>query len=290
MTTAPATIAPHHQVRIKRRRRRLPVIDRIAFIAVGVLLLLALIGPLLAPHDSYAVKLSDALQPPSGVHWLGTDGLGRDLLSRILTGARPSILGALMAVSGAAAIGIAVAAIATIGPRWLDDLLMRICDITLSLPVMVMALGVAVALGPSLRSAVIAMIVAWWPGFARLARAEMRTVLTSPYVEAARVLGARRSRIMVRHVLPNSLDGVYVQATLEIGGATLIMAGLSFIGAGAQPPSAEWGAMVENGARYLSTAWWISTFPGLMITLTALAFALSGDSLRTRNNADATLT
>ncbi len=134
------------------------------------------------------------------------------------------------------------------------------------------------------------MIVAWWPGFARLARAEMRTVLTSPYVEAARVLGARRSRIMVRHVLPNSLDGVYVQATLEIGGATLIMAGLSFIGAGAQPPSAEWGAMVENGARYLSTAWWISTFPGLMITLTALAFALSGDSLRTRNNADATLT
>lgn len=281
-------IRPEHaQVKVRRTRRRLPWVDRIAFGMVAILVLLALFGPLLVTHDPYQVRLPEALKPPSGEYWLGTDGLGRDVFSRILAGARPSILGALLAVAGAASIGIFVAAIATIGPRWLDDVLMRICDITLSLPVMVMALGVAVALGPSLRSAVIAMVVAWWPGFARLARAEMRTVLTSPYVEAARVLGASRARIMLRHVLPNSLDGVYVQATLEIGGATLIMAGLSFIGAGAQPPSAEWGAMVENGARYLSTAWWISTFPGLMITLTALAFALSGDSLRNRNQADA---
>lgn len=271
------------RVRPLRTRRRMPWIDRMAFVAVGVLLLLALVGPLVAPHDPYSVRLDDALQGPSGGHLLGTDALGRDVFSRIVAGARPSILGALATVGGAALIGVLVASVATIGGRWLDDILMRICDITLSLPVMVMALGVAVALGPSLRSAVIAMVIAWWPGFARLARAEMRTVLTSPYVEAARVLGAGRIRVMFRHVLPNSLDGVYVQATLEIGGATLIMAGLSFIGAGAQPPSAEWGAMVETGSRHLSNAWWISTFPGLMITVTALAFAISGDFLRNRS-------
>jgi len=284
-----AVAATPHVTVVRRRRRRLPWLDRTAFALVGLLLFLAIFGPLLAPHDPYQVQLGQALQSPSSHHWLGTDGVGRDVFSRLVTGARPSVLGALLAVSGAAVIGILVAAIATLGGRWVDDILMRICDITLSLPVMVMALGVAVALGPSLRSAIIAMIVAWWPGFARLARAEMRTVVTSPYVEAARVLGAGKARIMLRHVLPNSLDGVYVQATLEIGGATLIMAGLSFIGAGAQPPSAEWGAMVEAGARYLNSAWWISAFPGLLITLTALAFALSGDSLRNRNDADATM-
>jgi peptide/nickel transport system permease protein len=271
------------------RRRRLPALDLVAFGAVVVLLAMAVAGPWLAPHDPYQVRLDRALLSPSGDHLLGTDGLGRDVFSRILVGARSSIFAALLAVSGAALIGIVVAMIATIGPRWLDDVVMRLCDITLSLPVMVMALGVAVALGPSLHSAIVAMIVAWWPGFARLARAEMRTVLTAPYVEAATVLGASKARVMTRHVLPNSLDGVYVQATLEIGGATLIMAGLSFVGAGAQPPSAEWGAMVENGSRYLSSAWWISTFPGLMITLTALAFALAGDALRNRSHPDSNL-
>ncbi|MCR1785699.1 ABC transporter permease [Nocardioides carbamazepini] len=285
------TVATTHAVpRVRRTRRRLPWLDRIAYGTVVLLLGLAILGPLLTPHDPYAVDLGQALQAPSGGHLLGTDGLGRDVLSRALAGARSSILGALLAVAGAAAIGILVACVATIGGRWVDDVVMRFCDITLSLPVMVMALGVAVALGPSLRSAVIAMVVAWWPGFARIARAEMRTVITSPYVEAARVLGASRWRVMLRHVLPNSLDGVYVQATLEIGGATLIMAGLSFVGAGAQPPSAEWGAMVETGARYLTSAWWISVVPGLLITLTALAFAISGDSLRTRNHPDAALT
>lgn len=272
----------------RRRGRRTPWVERIGFIAVVVLLALAVVGPWLTPHDPYAVALDQALRPPSMSHLMGTDGLGRDVFSRVLAGARPSILGALMAVSGAAVIGIFVAAVATVGGRWVDDVVMRVCDITLSLPVMVMALGVAVALGPSLRSAVIAMIVAWWPGFARLARAEMRTAMTSPYVESARVMGASKTRLMARHVLPNSLDGVYVQATLEIGGATLIMAGLSFIGAGAQPPSAEWGAMVETGAGDLPGAWWSSTFPGLLITLTALAFALTGDALRNRNHPDVT--
>jgi peptide/nickel transport system permease protein len=286
MTTAAAA---HAVPRVRRTRRRVPWLDRIAYGTVVALLVLAVVGPLLTPHDPYSVDLGQALQAPSGDHLLGTDGLGRDVLSRALAGARASILGALLAVAGAALIGILVASVATIGGRWVDDIVMRFCDITLSLPVMVMALGVAVALGPSLRSAVIAMVVAWWPGFARIARAEMRTVITSPYVEAARVLGASRWRLMLRHVLPNSLDGVYVQATLEIGGATLIMAGLSFVGAGAQPPSAEWGAMVETGSRYLTNAWWISVVPGVLITVTALAFALSGDSLRNRNHPDASL-
>ncbi|GAB2842096.1 ABC transporter permease [Actinocorallia aurea] len=264
------------------RLRRFPPLDRAAFATVGLLLLVVAFGPLLAPHDPYQVDLAKALLPPSGEHWFGTDGSGRDVLSRVLVGARPTILGSLTAVTLSALVGVAVAAVAALAPRWLDEALMRLCDIALSLPIMVMALGISVALGPSLRSAIIAMLLSWWPSFARLARAEMRTAMASTYVEAARITGVSKWRLMTRHVLPNSLDSVYVQVTLEIGGATLIMAGLSFIGAGAQPPSAEWGAMVETGSRFLTNAWWTAVVPGTVIALTALAFALAGDALRAR--------
>ncbi|MEV8634113.1 ABC transporter permease [Streptosporangium sp. NPDC051023] len=266
------------------RLRRMPKLDRAAFAAVGLLLLTVAFGPLLAPYDPYHVDLGQAMLPPGAEHWLGTDSSGRDVLSRVLYGARPTILGSLCAVGLSAVIGVTIASLAALGPRWVDDAIMRICDIALSLPIMVMALGISVALGPSLRSAIIAMVLSWWPSFTRLARAEIRTTMTSTYVESAMITGVSRWRLMTRHVLPNSLDSVYVQVTLEIGGATLIMAGLSFIGAGAQPPSAEWGAMVESGSRFLTSAWWTAVVPGAVITLTALAFALAGDALRARTS------
>ncbi|MDX6740801.1 ABC transporter permease [Actinocorallia sp. A-T 12471] len=280
--TAPAL--PRRAVLRLPSLRGYPPLDRAAFATVGLLLFVVAFGPLLAPHDPYSVDLGRALLPPSAEHWFGTDASGRDVLSRVLVGARPTILGSLTAVVASALIGVTVAAVATLSPRWLDEALMRICDVALSLPIMVMALGISVALGPSLRSAIIAMLLSWWPSFARLARAEMRTTMAATYVEAARITGVSRWRLMTRHVLPNSLDSVYVQVTLEIGGATLIMAGLSFVGAGAQPPSAEWGAMVETGSRFLTSAWWTAVVPGAVIALTALAFALAGDALRARTD------
>ncbi|MBN9620940.1 MAG: ABC transporter permease [Actinobacteria bacterium] len=265
-----------------RGRARRPWIERIALAMVGLLVFIACFGRLLAPDSPFQVNNSLSLQPPSAAHWFGTDFSGRDILSRVLYGAPTTIGASVLAVLCAVALGLIVASIAVTGGRWVDEVLMRCCDVVLALPVMIMALGVAMALGPSLRSAVIAMIVAWTPSFARLARAEMRTTLASTFVESARVMGVGRTRLLVRHVLPNSLDTVYVQATLEMGGATIIMAGMAYIGAGSQPPSADWGLMVQEGTSYLNTAWWASIIPGAMIALTALAFGLAGDALRRR--------
>ncbi len=260
----------------------MPWIDRTALVLVVLLLAIAAFGRLIAPQDPFRVQQSQSLRPPGAAHWFGTDFSGRDILSRLLYGAQTTILASVVTVLSAVAIGVLVACVAVIGGRWVDELLMRCCDVVLSLPVTIMALGAAMALGPSIRSAIIAMVIAWSPSFARLARSEMTSTMTSTYVESAQLLGVSRARLLLRHVLPNSLDTVYVQATLEIGGATIIMAGLSFIGAGSQPPSADWGLMVQEGTRFLTTAWWVSIVPGALIALTALAFGLAGDALRAR--------
>jgi peptide/nickel transport system permease protein len=256
--------------------------DLLTVALVVLLLALAVVGPWLAPHDPNAVSLRETLRPPSAEHWLGTDGSGRDVLSRVLTGARASIFGATGTVLAAALIGVVIAALAALSWRFVDEAIMRLCDIALSLPVMVLALGIAVALGPSQRSAIVAMVLASWPSFVRFTRAEIRQVMTAPYVESARVLGVSRWRLMVRHVLPNSLDTVLVKAAMDIASAILIISSLSFIGAGAQPPSAEWGAMVTDGRRFLSTTPWLVAVPGVAIVLTAVGFSLLGDVLRTR--------
>jgi peptide/nickel transport system permease protein len=192
------------------------------------------------------------------------------------------VLSSLVVVAAFALISVVVATLATVGPRWVDHLLMSACNIGLGLPSMVVALGFAAALGPSLRSAIIAMIISAWALPARLLRGIMREVMETPYVAGARVLGVSRTRLVVRHVLPNALDVVLVKWTADIGGAIVVLSGLSFIGVGAQPPSPEWGAMIASGQAYLANGWWTVAAPGCALVITASAFGLLGEMLHSR--------
>ncbi|MCX6497531.1 MAG: ABC transporter permease [Arthrobacter sp.] len=261
---------------------RAPWFDRLVIALAVILLLVACLGEFMAPYDPYSVQPALALKPPSQTHWLGTDENGRDILSRILAGARSTVFSAVFIGVAAAAIGVALAALASTLGRWIDELIMRICDIMLAIPPLVLALGIAMALGPSLQSATIALIASLWPGTARIVRGVMRKTMSESYVEAARSLGASRLRVMVRHVIPNSMDVAIVHTAFEIGGITLILAGLSFVGVGAQPPSAEWGAMAAAGRNYALTAWWVTVAPGLAITFAVVTLGLFGEVLQGR--------
>lgn len=267
---------------IRKRGGKRQWFDRMVYVILTILLIACIFGPVLAPHDPYQVNLDTKFLSPRPGYWLGTDASGRDILSRLLVGARGTLVSATLIALLAAIVGVLVAAIATTFGKWVDEILMRICDISLSLPLLVFGLGISVALGPSLQSAIIALVLAMWPGFARLARGVMKQTMAESYVEAARTMGASRLRIMLRHVLPNSLDVVVVHTTFDIGGVTLLLAGMSFIGVGAQPPSAEWGAMTSDGRGYIVTAWWASLAPGIAITLSVIAFGLLGDILQKR--------
>ncbi|MFC4052644.1 ABC transporter permease [Actinomadura syzygii] len=274
---------------VPRRRRFAPagrasIVDRVALAIAGLMVLIALVGPLLAPHDPYSVNLGQALHAPSADHWFGTDANGRDIFSRVLYGARVSLLATVIVIAVATLIGTIVGTLAALGGRVADEVLMRICDIGLSLPAIILALGLAAALGPGLRSAVIALCLTWWPGYARLVRTLVRDVRDAEYVEAARTLGVSTPRLVFRHVLPNSLDTLYVQTTLDVSAVMLVISGLSFVGVGAQVPSAEWGAMIAGAAGNLTNGWWAVVFPGLAIMLTAVSFNLVGDWLRVRND------
>lgn len=260
--------------------KRTPWLDRTAFVLVGLLVILAVVGPFIAPYDPYATNSAISRQAPSAAHWLGTDELGRDVLSRILAGAGLTLLSAAAIVICATLIGVIVASIATLLPKWADEAIMRVCDIFMSLPGLVLALGIAAALGPSMRSIIIAMVVAGWPSTARLTRGILRETMTNSYVESSRILGMSRFRLMLRHALPNSLDAIYVQASMEISGTIVMISGLAFLGVGAPPPSPDWGSMIAQGQQYITTAWWISFFPGLAITIGAIAFGLVGDAVR----------
>jgi peptide/nickel transport system permease protein len=257
-------------------------LDRVAIIIAVGLVLVAIIGPWIAPYDPYLAKPADALLPPSTTHWMGTDDAGRDVLSRLLVGAGTTLLAAIAVVALTTIVGVIVACIAVLSPRGVDTTIMRICDIFMALPGMVLALGIAAALGPSLGSVVVAMVISMWPSTTRLVRGILRVTMSSAFVESARVAGIGRWATLRRHVLPNSMDSVYVQASMEISGTIVIMAGLAFLGVGAPPPSADWGSMVSQGREYITTAWWVTTFPGLAITLAAIAFGLLGDAIRVR--------
>jgi peptide/nickel transport system permease protein len=267
-----------------RPGRRWPLLDGLVVAVVLLLVAMVIFGPMLAPTSVFRSNIVNALQPPSAEHWFGTDNQGRDVLWRVIVGARETLLSAALVVTLFSLIGVAVATVATIGPRWLDDGLMRLTDIGLALPGMVVALGVATALGPSLRSAIVAMALTGWPITARLLRSIMRRTMAQPFVEGAIVLGVSRWRLMVKHVLPNSLDVLIVKWATDISTTVLVLSGLSFIGVGAQPPSAEWGAMVASARGYVSTAWWAVAAPGLAIALTAVAFGLLGDMLQVRRD------
>jgi peptide/nickel transport system permease protein len=258
-------------------------LDRIVIAVVLLAVLVAVFGPLVAPSsETTTSNILDAMQAPSAHHWLGTDDQGRDIAWRIVAGARESLLSALLVVAGYSVIGAAVATIAAIGGKVVDEVLMRLTDAVMAIPTIIFALGFTAALGVGLKSAIIALIITAWPVTARMLRGEIRQTLAMPYVAGARVLGMSRRRLLFKHILPNSLDALIVKWGGDVGSTVLVITSLSFIGAGPQPPSPEWGAMVSEGANYITSAWWMALFPGIAIAVVAVAFALLADVIQER--------
>ena len=266
------------------RRGRSSVLDRITYVVVAIILLCALFGPLIAPSHAFESDIMNSFAPPSAAHWFGTDDQGRDVFWRVVAGTQVSVLSSMAIVAGYALIAVVIATLATVGGRAVDTVLMSACDIGLAIPPMIAALGFAAALGPSLRSGIIAMILAGWTISARLLRVIMRRTMEQPFVNSARAVGASTARLMIRHVLPESLDNLFVKWTADVGTTIVALAALSFIGVGAQPPSAEWGAMIAGSQSYIANAWWAVAAPGLAIVITATAFGLLGDILQVRRD------
>ena len=251
------------------------------FAILMVLVIVAIIGPWIAPHDPLRQVLSDRLLPPgSASHWLGTDQLGRDILSRIIYGSRLTLSIAILVVVLVVPIGLMIGTTAGFFGGWVDNVLMRITDIALAFPKIVLALAFAAALGPGVINAVIAISITAWPAYARLARAETLRLVQADFIQIARLQGASNLRILLRYVMPLCMSSVIVRATLDMAGIILTVAGLGFLGLGAQPPSPEWGFMVASGRNVLLDSWWVATLPGFAILLVSLAFNLLGDGLR----------
>lgn len=246
----------------------------------AITLVLAILGPSLMPRDPLDVNLDAAFLPPSTRFWLGTDDMGRDLLSRCLYGIRLSVRAALFVTGMAVVLGLLVGGLAGYAGGRLDNVLMRTTDMFLAFPALVLALAIAAALGPSLNNAVLAVTAVWWPWYARLVRAQTLGIMAMPYVEAAQSLGTSPGRLLLRHVLPGTIPPVVVMASMDLGHVILATAGLNFIGLGAKPPTPELGAMISQGQRYLLDYWWLPSAPGLVILFMALGMNLLGDALR----------
>ena len=244
------------------------------------LVLVALLAPWLATYDPLIQVMDERLQPPSAAHWLGTDHLGRDIYSRIVWGARTTLRIAVLVAVIVAPIGLAIGATAGYLGGIADEILMRVTDIFLAFPGLILALGFAAALGPGINNAIIAIALTAWPPIARLARAEALTIRGSDYIAAVRLQGASRTRLITRHVVPMCLPSVVVRVTLNMAGVILTAAGLGFLGLGAQPPWPEWGAMVAVGRQFMFDSPWVVAAPGIAIAVISLAFNLFGDALR----------
>jgi peptide/nickel transport system permease protein len=244
------------------------------------LVLTALIGPLLPIQSPYHQDLEIRLLPPSGEHWLGTDELGRDILARIVYGAGATLTIVVLVAVIVVPIGLAVGTVAGYLGGWVDAVLMRVTDIFLAFPRLVLALAFVAALKPGIENAIIAIALTSWPPYARLARAETITIRNAAFIQAAELQGAGAWRILWHHVVPLCLASVVVRLTLDMAGIILTAAGLGFLGLGAQPPLAEWGAMISTGREYLLDHWWVATMPGIAIFLVSLGFNLLGDGLR----------
>lgn len=251
----------------------------IGFVIIMLWAIAAIFAPVLAPQDPLEVNFIGRV-PPSGEFWLGTDRLGRDMLSRILYGARISPMIGIVSVVLGLFVGTTIGTLAGYVGGRTDTLLMRFIDALLALPGILLALVVIAALGPSLTNVMIAVGISTVPEYARLARSSVLSVREMPYIEAAKVLGGGNMRVIMHHVLPNIAAPLIVLSTLKVGSAILVGSGLSFLGMGAQPPTPEWGLMTAEGRAFLDRAWWISTFPGLAILTTVMAFNLLGDGLR----------
>jgi peptide/nickel transport system permease protein len=280
--TAPADAVVPRGARMRRALRANPLLT-VGGVLVLLIVLVAIFAPLLAPAPADAGTAThplDVLRGPSAAHWFGTDQVGRDILSRVIYGTRVSPVIAIIVLAIACAIGIPLGVAAGFLGGWLDELIMRVTDVFLAFPPLLLALALAAVLPASLTSLTIAIAAVWWPWYVRLLRGQAASVAGRPYIEACRALGISRTRIIFRHILPNSITPLLVQVSLDIGGVILTASALSFLGLGAQDPTPDWGLMIAEGQSYFTPDWWLVTFPGLAILLTAFAFNLLGDGLR----------
>jgi len=250
------------------------------FIIIMVMFLLAMLAPWIAPYDPDAFDVKAILLGPSWQHWMGTDGLGRDVFSRMLFGGRISLLVGLVAVGISTAIGIVLGALAGYYRGWVDTVIMRLVDIMLSIPSFFLILAVIAFLTPSIINIMIVIGLTSWMGVTRLVRAEFLTLSNREFVLASRTLGAKDIRLIFIHLLPNSLTPIIVSAVLGVAGAVLLESGLSFLGLGVQAPQASWGNILTDGKEYIQFAWWLSLYPGMAILLTVLGYNLLGEGLR----------
>jgi peptide/nickel transport system permease protein len=246
----------------------------LAFVAI------ALTAPHLAPYDPIATDFRAVRKAPSGVHWLGTDEVGRDVLSRVIWGARASLLAGVIPVALALTLSIPLGLLSGYAGGWIDGLIMRVTDAMLAIPFLIVAIALAAFLGPSLTNAMIAIGIAALPTFLRLARGTVLTLKTEEYVEAARALGCSHVRIAGRHIFPNMVPPLLIQSSLTVAAAVIAEASLSFLGLGQQPPAPSWGSMLNAAQRYLSQAPWIALYPGLVIFALVMALNVLGDALR----------
>lgn len=274
--------------RIKSLRESLYLIARNKLsLTALIILVLLIVGALLAPYIiPYPEDLADAthtqikLQAPSLEHLMGTDELGRDIFSRVVYGARVSLSAALAAVGLSLVIGIPLGAIAGSFGGWMDNLIMRITDVFLSFPPLLLAIAMVAVMGSSLNNAILAIALSWWPWYTRLIRGQAISVKERKFVQAAETIGTGRMKIIFKHIIPNCISPVIVQASMDIGGVILTVASLSFLGLGAQLPTPEWGLMISMGRRFFPDSWWYCIFPGLAIFVTVLCFNLLGDAIR----------
>lgn len=255
----------------------------VALIIILFLIIIAIIAPIIAPFPSHIygdVNPQDKLLAPSRVYFLGTDEVGRDLFSRVLYGTRISLLGSLIAVGIGLLIGVPLGLMAGFYGGFIDEFIMRIVDMFLSFPPLLLAMAIAAFLGPSLQNAILALIIAWWPWYTRLIRGQVVSIKEREFVRAAHAIGTPSWQIMLKHILPNCISPIMVQASMDLGGIILTLAALSFLGLGAQAPTPEWGLIINTSRTYFLKAWWYSVFPGMAIFITVLSFNLLGDGLR----------
>jgi peptide/nickel transport system permease protein len=277
-----------HQSTVTETRHNVRVFlrDRLAVLGLSwivLMIVVAVAAPWIAPYPEQGRGASDIqsrFEAPSWDHPFGTDNQGRDVLSRVIFGARIPLVISAVVVAAVLLIGPLLGGLAGYYGGWADEVIMRVTDIFLAFPALVLAMAMVAILGPNLRNLALAIVITWWPWYTRLVRGMAVSLRQRPYVEAAKTMGVRDGRIVLRHILPNAFGPVIVQITLDVGTVILEVAGLSFLGLGAKPPTPEWGLMVSEGVEYVLEQWWMSVFPGLAIFLLVLAFNLVGDGLR----------
>ena len=252
----------------------------VGLIIVAVLILAAIFAPILATHDPYLPQLGKRLAAPGGEFWFGADELGRDIYSRLIYGSRLTLLIVGLVIVTSAPVGLIIGAVSGTVGGWVDRIFMRITDVFLAVPKLLLALAFVAALGPGIVNAALAITLTAWPPYARLARAEAMIVRNSDYVNAVRLAGASDLRIIIFHIIPMCLNSVIVRVTFDMAGIILTAAGLGFIGLGAQPPLPEWGAMISTGRKFIFEQWWVATVPGFAICIVSLGFNLLGDAMR----------